>query len=185
MQYFLFISYKTDYDLDKNYMMNKYYQNDQVFKELHDWNTGLLYKQNMDTGACRVSKMSDGEALELSDLFKIDGEPEYQWTGEKRVRGINCNAWISVRNWRGAKSTFEYYFATALWQEQGGRNLTQNNPILGVVTPVDVPFGQEPDATYFHYMDWDTTVSDLFRFDVSQCQKNIDSRNIRFEIKRE
>ena len=58
------------------------FENDQLTQELHDWNTGLLYKSNKDTGICRVSKLSDGEATELKDLFQVEGNPPYQWTGQ-------------------------------------------------------------------------------------------------------
>lgn len=120
----------------------------------------------------------------LIDAFKFENGPSYQWTGQRRVRGINTDVWISQREFNGQKATYEWYFTTDLWQDQEAQSTAKNVPVLLIISAgADGPLAPPKDKYYFHLFNWETTRSDLFDFDVSHCQANVESKNVRFEIR--
>ena len=102
---------------------------------------------------------------------------------KRRVRGINTDVWIAVRDWNGMKANWEWHFSTDEWSFQESTALGQNEPVLLTITCGCNSAGPK-SPEYFHITNYDKTNADAFDFDISRCNNDIDSKNIRFQIKR-
>ena len=72
---------------------------------------GLRYKINNNIDKCEISELSTVNDAELSpaEFFKFDLDPPFQYVGQRRVRGINCDVWIAPRDRPdGNKTTYEW-----------------------------------------------------------------------------
>ena len=59
-----------------------YYDNGQRITDIHDFDTGLSYKTNRNTGVCDVSAIANrNEAHQAYEFFQFDKQPEFQYTG--------------------------------------------------------------------------------------------------------
>ncbi len=81
------------------------------------------------------------------------------------------------------KATWEWHFSTDEWSFQETAALGQNEPVLLTITcGCSSPGPKNPE--YFHITNYDKVLTSAFDFDVSRCNKDVQQKNIRFQIKR-
>ena len=80
-------------------------------------------------------------------------------------------------------TSWEWHFATDDWQEQETTAISKNDPILLTITGgLDSDLPKNPE--YFNIINYDKSRFEVFDFDISKCNKDVENKHIRFEIKR-
>ncbi|RNA06607.1 EF-hand domain-containing D1 [Brachionus plicatilis] len=114
-----------EYNLENKVFHMAYSSANSISNEIHDFNTGLVYKTDRKTGNCLVSNITGSSVDSLkngsfiyernpSQIFDLE-ESSAQFVGLKRVNGINCYVWIGQRALNGINSSIEWYFLSDLW----------------------------------------------------------------------
>ncbi|MFN9904700.1 MAG: hypothetical protein ACK56F_01075, partial [bacterium] len=66
-------------------------------------NKGLGYTINNSENTCTITALnlnSNTEAQRPAEFFTFDLDPPFQYIGQKRARGINCDVWAAPRTYQ-------------------------------------------------------------------------------------
>lgn len=179
-------SVRSLYDFKRGYIINMYHEGGHPTKEIHDWNTGLKYKEVFDTHECEITKLSPDDEVTLAHLSTLDQKPDFQYSGQRVVRGIDTDVWVAPRVMADNKSVvFEYHFSSEKWSMNEGLAIKTAVPVLLVVYS-DKP-NQKLAPDFFHFSGFDSTETDLFELETRSCMHKLDLvydvLHIRFQMK--
>ncbi|KAH9502173.1 hypothetical protein Btru_070307 [Bulinus truncatus] len=124
--------------------------NDKSFVRLvDDFNTGLSYALDLETGLCEVNVISDStvDAIQMGNgLVKMrnsvqffDLDPKaYQYMGLQEHRGITCDAWTAYfgpdQNLHQKDAFYTWYFANTDWMKKTGYQQPFTMPVALILT---------------------------------------------------
>ncbi|XP_022084213.1 uncharacterized protein LOC110975760 [Acanthaster planci] len=176
------------------------------YRSLDDFNTGLTYRVNMDTGHCNITPISlyspDAESPDnvhvqiksVASFFNFEVE-DWQYQGVSELRDMQAESWIAKRTdwkptWIGnnssfqTNSTWEFFFTTDSWNTQGGLNMSTYMPTMSKVEwNLKMKNGTMRNGSfivnYFHY---DAANVDPSHFDLSPCFDSNNGKELAFDI---
>ncbi|XP_038076962.1 uncharacterized protein LOC119744859 [Patiria miniata] len=176
------------------------------YRSMDDFNTGLTYRINQNTGFCNVTPISlfssDAESPDhvhvqmksIASFIHYDTR-DWQYQGITELRGMQAESWIVATNeWKPnwlthnassqVNSTWELFYTTDAWNTQGGLNKSTNMPIMSKVhwtmkTDKGKLVNGSFDMNHFHF---DTANVDPSHFDLSPCFDSGNSKEFAFDI---
>jgi len=168
---------RIDIDYDKQLARYDFYDKGQRITDIHDYDTGLSFRRNRYTGVCEVSTLdpNSGEPHQAFEFFQFNKQPEFQYVGQRKVRGMVADVWIAPRLFNGANLTFEWYFMTDGFVVQENLAVEQNEPILLKIQP----YGDKKTPTFVQISSFERTRINYFDFDVSECG-NTKNEHVKF-----
>ncbi|XP_055873123.1 uncharacterized protein LOC106068178 [Biomphalaria glabrata] len=141
-----------------------------------DFNTGLTYSLDLESGYCEVSVISDGtvDAIQMgnglvkmrdsSQFFDLDPNA-YQYMGLQELRGITCDAWTAYfgtnQSIHQQNAYYTWYFANPDWMKQ-------NSYLEPFTMPVALVLTQDQSYTQFNIYEF-TTMLNRDTPDLSPC----------------
>ncbi|XP_070179018.1 uncharacterized protein [Littorina saxatilis] len=111
---------------------------------VHDFNTGVAYTTDRVRGNCTATPITtlgfDSESVDsafvrmrTSQSFFDLTDRKYTYTGQRTVRDIECDTWITVKDdWPPSQpfeTHWEWYFATRSWMESVGYQYEVRLPV--------------------------------------------------------
>ncbi|TRY73257.1 hypothetical protein TCAL_07893 [Tigriopus californicus] len=156
--------------------------NTRAFTVIHDFNTGIQYTLNKRSGNCSTQEIPlTSPDLELSESSHIrlkhakdllDVDPlQFMYSGERILRGANCDVWVAEESSSLGYQTTELYFTRPDW----------NVFIEEINAHQELPMGirtcyatNKTDATFnyclmSHYIEFNPTKPSWRHFDIASC----------------
>ena len=64
------------------------------------------------------------------EFFQFDRKPDFQYVGQRKVRGINTDVWSAPRVYNGLDVVMEWHFMADGWKIQETFAVESNEPVL-------------------------------------------------------
>ncbi|XP_050396836.1 uncharacterized protein LOC126815310 [Patella vulgata] len=164
-----------------------------LLTRIHDFNTGVAYIVDTVNGNCSVTPI-DATGLDAAvapggnarirtkeEFFDLAGV-NYEYTGVKKIRGIDCDVYTAQRNdWPvpgdNIISNWEWSFATQDWLESVGYQFEFNLPIQFRVTSYDTDID-----TVYNLYSYKEDRPYIWKFDISPCFSFDNRKDIQFAL---
>lgn len=165
-----------------------------ALSEIHDYNTGVLYKKNLYLGNCSTSTLSNSsfgteqnatswkkdksyEIMLKNPLQYFYLDSNYVYIGKKKTRSIDCDVFASTRNsfpMPNGKSypvVLEFYFASDDYEimPDKANNITSQVPVMLLVSSQDKSLDF---SLRINIVDFNEKQHDFSVFDISSCYSN-------------
>ncbi|XP_055873508.1 uncharacterized protein LOC106068177 [Biomphalaria glabrata] len=165
--------------------------NDKAYlRMVDDFNTGLSYQINLESGDCQVSPI-DGQSVDTIRMGNglvqmrdtaafFDLSPQsYRYIGIHEKRGIKCRVWTAFygpdQTFAEYMSLYAWYFADPDWMKENGFRDKFSLPVALEITKGN-------SYTEFNLFEW-TTVASLSHPDLSTCYDVNQTMNIQMTFK--
>ncbi|XP_013419344.1 uncharacterized protein LOC106180028 [Lingula anatina] len=161
--------------------------------EIHDFNTGVRYIKDLFQGSCSLdildpsgfdAKSAGPSTVRIrspSEFFGFsDPKSNFTYTGKRKVRDIDADVWIGVRqDWPTGlnfTSYWEWSFAQTNWTQYSGKLAEGGEPIRMEVNILEDP----STSIIYNILDFNEEEPSLLLFDVGVCYTGLKHARIQF-----
>lgn len=175
-----------------------YYDKTGPVSVIHDFNQGLQYKIEQNLYTCNITRLEDirdrlfdvdvdsavPQLSSPSQLSLILHKYNYSYEGVTKVRGIDADSWVSVRDFERftansniSNATVEVFFSRPGWLLVNGHSVTTKpaplrTKISGVLSYRNITDGSivtKPMSLQFEMFDFSDSEPPYDAFDITPC----------------
>ena len=182
-----------EYDFENKLFRYDTDNNDFVVTEVHDFSTGLNYVMNKFTGNCTIAKIPEGIDTDMigdqikmrdpADFFDLENT-NFQYSGRRRVNGVDNDVWIGQKVISGLNFTLEWYFLSYNWTRTDLLYPSSLFPISTIISAnIQAPNGQMTYIkNYNHFFAFKEQKNHFDSFEIKLCQQNLERRSFVFTL---